>query len=444
MTVGDRERDRALALPHEPERARARAAPRMAPERLPLDAPVLLAVAVAEAREPFAQVAARVAGAAVDAVADPRARHHRGERRDQHHGRGDHHRRADRRHAQGEQTAVEQQPERAQRDGRDDAARHHRQQPVGFRARRGGAEVDLRQPLCPVGLPGRERGRRQRGDQGADQAAGGAEQDQQPDADDGGEDRAAREREVERHHEHRDRRRAGQAHPGRLAQARRHPEVQDEPDRAQHPERVPVGERELQPLDLDAGVRRQLLGQEAGQQRDQAERRDREPEPAQEQPEVARLARHEPEQHEHEQVEQRAVELDDRPPAASDQPAESRIQTAKPARPAAPASSGALTPANGRGATVRKTASATASAAAVRPVTPGKNPPARNDRKSVSAAAPARCSRHPATRTRHGRPAAGSSGGAGSAAGMAGKHDGPEPGTKMAAPSAACRSARAS
>src|SRR3954470_23695482 len=111
-------------------------------------------------------------------------------------------------------------------------------------------------------------------------------------------------------------------------------------------------------------------------------------------------------------------------PAASDHRTEMRIQTAKPTSPAALTSPHALTPANGRDAAVRYTASATASPAAVKPVMPAKKPPARKQRNNVSAAGASRCSRHPPTRARPPTSAAGSSCDTGAAAGMAGKDDG--------------------
>src|SRR3954451_197274 len=110
--------------------------------------------------------------------------------------------------------------------------------------------------------------------------------------------------------------------------------------------------------------------------------------------------------------------------AASDQQTESRIQTAKPTSPATLTNPHALTPANGRGAAVRYTASTTARPAAVSPVIPAKKLPARKQRNSVSAAGASRCSRHATTRARQPTASAGSSCDAGAAAGTAGKDDG--------------------
>src|SRR3954449_10172261 len=59
----------------------------------------------------------------------------------------------------------------------------------------------------------------------------------------------------------------GEPRPRRLADRRGQAQVEHEPEHADDPERVPVGERELEALDRDAAARRELLGQPPRQQR---------------------------------------------------------------------------------------------------------------------------------------------------------------------------------
>ena len=212
------------------------------------------------------------------------------------------------------------------------------------------------------------------------------------DAGDRGGDPAAREREVERHRDDRQRRRRRDADGRGLALGRREVREQDRAEPAEDAHRVPVGERERQPLDVDARARRECRRQQARGERDRARdarspvrpsagARRRCPGARACRPMNASTSRY---------SSARSNSISARA-GASDQPEDARIQAQNSASTPAVTASAALQPAKGRSASVSRATSRRHSSPAASPIVPAKNPPARNASATVRAAGKASC-----------------------------------------------------
>ena len=150
------------------------------------------------------------------------------------------------------------------------------------------------------------------GDQTRERAARAREQQVGDDADRHDEDRAAREGEEDGAREHRERGGGEHADDARLAQRRREVQARDPAHRAEEAERVPVRDRIAQAVGLERRADRPHVRQHAGDEADAADDERGGGEAPQDTTRTAEAAGHQPGGDEHEEVEQRPVELDER------------------------------------------------------------------------------------------------------------------------------------
>ena len=125
-----------------------------------------------------------------------------------------------------------------------------------------------------VGVVGDDEGDGGGGDSGREPAhgpAGPRQREVGDDPDAAGEDRAAREGEVDGGREQRDRRGAQDPRHPRPAGPGRHLKREDDPQRGEQPERVPVGDRVAEPVVGEVGADRPDVGQQPRRQRDRAD-----------------------------------------------------------------------------------------------------------------------------------------------------------------------------
>ena len=197
-------------------------------------------------------------------------------------------------------------------------------------------------------------------------------------------DRAAREREVERHAGHRQHRRREHAHPARLAPARAEVHGEQHAQRARDPHRVPVRQRERDPLGQKPSTDGKCARREACEQareRDGDERRRCPPEQHRRSPTRATALPVSTRTSAYSSVRSNSVSAR---PGASDQAAEASVQIANSASAPEASASAGLHPANGLLATVIRTTRARQRVNPTRPTWPGKKPPARKANHAVS------------------------------------------------------------
>ena len=102
-------------------------------------------------------------------------------------------------------------------------------------------------------------------------------------------------------------------HQAPLSQRAGEVEREDDAQRSQQPERVPVGDRVAQTLVGDVGGRAPHIGRHAADQPGQAHDRSAEGQAADQPAHVERTRADRAEQDQHEQIQPRSIELDQRP-----------------------------------------------------------------------------------------------------------------------------------
>jgi hypothetical protein len=309
-----------LALPLEPVGARARALQRPVCERVEGDAPVLHAPVGPELAEAVAQIGGvpdrpRLEEGLALVVEPTRGVGHDGgdgDRGQPGPGRGQEHAAARAaRDAHGVDPPVGEQPERAERHRAQRGAGH----PASDLAGLAGELRELRggQPVSTVRRAHGQVDRHRRGQQGDGQPPRVRDERVGHDADGRGADAAAREGEEQRGGDDGHDARAEHARHRPLARPRSAVQREREADRAEHAERVPVGEREGQARRVATARARERRGEQARHERGGGERADHERDPAQDAVEVARPRRERAHEGQDEQVGECAVELDHGP-----------------------------------------------------------------------------------------------------------------------------------
>ncbi len=271
-------RDRPLPRPRDGVGAGTRAAQRLLLEGVEAHAPVVEAPVVTGVREPRAFVGdldpapldeAVVLAIHVVAQAEREPRDH--ERSRGHGGRSDcGGEPRPPRHRQSAHPPVEQQPREPHRHREQHRESDHEHGVLPLRHGSLACGVLRHEQVGVVGGQHRDGAGRDDGEQPGERAPRPGEHEVEDDADGGGRDRPAREREVQRGGEHGRGPRAQHPQSGRLALARRQMDREYQPDSEEEAEPVPVGERVAESLRGDVLVDRQHLGQHPGQQREHA------------------------------------------------------------------------------------------------------------------------------------------------------------------------------